>query len=80
MRNELVPFLFAQQLLEVVEENEPFLVWYTRESVVWIFSFEIDDHLGKLMLFSKVRDRVGQSFPSDDGGEVTVRFAMSTAD
>ena len=57
--NELVPFLFAQQLLEMVEEDEPFLVWNARESVIGVFALKIDDHLGKLMLCSKICNRVG---------------------
>lgn len=38
MRNELIPFLFAQEFLKMVEECESLLVWNTGEGVIRILA------------------------------------------
>lgn len=76
MGNEFVPLVFANQLLEAVEEVEAFLVWDRTEGIVWVFAFEIDDEFRELVIFAVHHDRVFESFPANDCAEVAVRLAV----
>lgn len=43
MRDEGVPFVFAEQVLEVVEKGEAFFVGDAGEGVVRVLAFEVHD-------------------------------------
>lgn len=77
MRDELVPLLLADQVLEVEQEVKPFLIGNAGECIVRILALEIHHQLGEFVIVSKVFHGVGQRFPSDDGREMTVRLAMN---
>jgi hypothetical protein len=76
--NKLVPLISANQFLQMVEECRPLFVWDAGERIIWIFAFQVDDQFGKFMRFAKLGDRIRQRFPSDDGGEIAMRFTMSS--
>ena len=77
MRNELIPFLPADLLLEVVEEGKPLFVRHGGESIVWVLALEIRDQLRELVVRAKVSDGVCQGLPADYGRERTSGFAVS---
>ena len=51
VRNEPIPFLLAEELFEVIEKSEPFLIGNAGKGIVGIFSLKIDDELGEFMVF-----------------------------
>ena len=75
MWDEGVPFLLTEELLQVVEEGEALLVWDAGECIVGIFTFQVWDQLGELVVFAKLGNAVTERFPADDGAEVAVFFA-----
>lgn len=77
VRNEFVPLVFANQLLEAVEEVEAFLVRDRAEGIVGVFPFEVDNQFRELVIFAVHLDRVLKSFPANDCAEVAVRLAVN---
>lgn len=61
----------------MIEEYEPFFVRYAGECVIGIFSLEIHDQFCKLVIRPEKGDGVRESFPTNDGREVTIGIAMS---
>ena len=76
MRYEPVPFVFAEELFQMVEEREAFLIRDATKSIIRILALEIGDELGELMFLAKKVDAVAQSLPPDDGGEVPMGLSV----
>ena len=58
VRDEGIPFFFAEQILQVVKEREALLVGNAGERVVRVFAFEVDDQLGEFVVWAELGDRV----------------------
>lgn len=58
MRDEFVKLLFTEELLQVVQESETFLVWNAGEGIVGIFAFEVNDKLREFVILAVLVDRV----------------------
>lgn len=50
MSDEWVPLVLAKELLEVIKKHITLFVLYARESIVGVFSLEVDDELSVLMV------------------------------
>ena len=54
MRDELIPLLLADQILEVEQEVEPLLVGNAGECIIRILALEIHHQLGEFVIVTKV--------------------------
>jgi hypothetical protein len=77
VRDELVPFVLADQLLQAIKEVETFLIWNGAEGIIWVFAFEVDDQFCEFVIFAIHFDGVFKGFPADDCAEVAVRLAVN---
>jgi len=78
VRNKLVKLGFSDKVLKVEEEIEALLIGDAGECIIGVFALEVSDQLGEFMVVTKVFDRVGESLPSDNGREMTIRLAVTT--
>ena len=77
MRDELVELGLSNEVLEVEQEVEAFLVRDARESIVRVLALEIHNELGELVVVSEVLNGISEGFPSNDSREMAVSFAMN---
>lgn len=75
--DELVKLGLSNQVLEVEQEVEALLVWDAGERIVGILALEVHNELGELVVISEVLNGIYQGFPSNDGREVAVSFAVN---
>jgi hypothetical protein len=79
MRDELVKLGLSNKVFEVEEEVKALLIRNARESIVGILALKINNELGELMVISKVINGISQRFPSNNGREVAVGFAVNSS-
>ncbi len=60
----------------MIKESESFLVWYTGECVIRIFSFQVNDQFSEFMIFAELIDRIRQSLPANYGRKISMSFAV----
>lgn len=77
MRDECIPFLLSEQLLEVIEERKAFFIGDAREGIIGVLALEVDDQPRELMVFAKLGYRIRKRFPADDGGEIPMGLSMA---
>ena len=53
MGNESIKLLLPYLLFEIVQEGKPLFVRDRRESIVWIFTLQVNDQLGEFVILSK---------------------------
>lgn len=78
MRNEFVELGFSDKVLKVEQEVEALLIRDAGECIIGVLALKVSDQLGEFMVVTKVFDRVGESLPSDNGREMTIRLAVTT--
>lgn len=78
MRDEFVPLVSAKSLLKVRDKGVPLFIRDARKRIIRVFALEIDHEFRVLVVFAEEIHRVRERFPSDDGREVSMRFAVST--
>jgi hypothetical protein len=66
MRNELIPFLPANGLIQEVQKVEALLIWNTGESIVRVFTLEVLHELCELVVLAITVHAVLESLPSND--------------
>lgn len=80
VRDEGIPLLPADEVVERVEKVEALLVGDRGEGVIRVLAGEGDDELREAVGGAEEGDGLLEGFPADDGGEVEVGFAVEGAD
>lgn len=78
MGDKLVKFGFSEKGLEMKEKIKALFVWDAWKCIVWVFSFQVNDQLGKFMIPSKVLYGIRESLPAYDGREMTIGLAVAS--
>lgn len=58
MRNKLIELVFANKVLKIEYEDESLLVRYCGKCVVGVFSLQVNDKFGELVVFAKAFDGI----------------------
>ena len=77
MWNELVPSVLADELLQMIQKREPFLVRDATKCIIRVLSFEVGDEFGEFVVCSKLANTVGERFPAYNCGKVSVRLPVN---
>lgn len=77
MRDKVIELALPNQGFEVVQEVESLLVWNARESIIRVLALQVGDKLSEVVIMTEMIHRVCESFPADDGREMTVGLAMT---
>lgn len=78
MGDKLVKFGFSEKGLEMKEKIKALFVWDAWKCIVWVFSFQVNDQLGKFMIPSKVLHGIRKSLPAYDGREMTIGLPVAS--